>query len=294
MLNIIQNTVAFNRFRQSAHYGILAMVATAFLWSIAGLFIKVIDWHPFAIAGARSLVSSLVILAWLKRPRIHWSPAQVGAALAQTATMLLFVAANKTTTAANAILLQYVGPVFTAIVGAWLLKERARWEHWVAFVFVAAGMVLLFMDKLGGGRLLGNVLGLLSGLTFSFCYVFLRMQKDGSPLESMLLAHWFAAAIGLGVSLFLPCPTFTWKAAGAIAMLGVFQVGVAAILFAAAIKRVTAVSANLIAVIEPVFNPVWVFLALGERPGLNAIIGGAIIILAVTGASIISARRAQI
>ncbi len=271
--------------------GILAMVATAFLWSIAGLFIKVIDWHPFAIAGMRSLVSSLVVLAWLKRPRFHWSPVQVGAALAQTATMLLFVAANKTTTAANAILLQYIGPVFTAIIGAWMLKERARWEHWAAFVFVAAGMVLLFMDKIGGGRLLGNILALCSGLTFSFCYVLLRKQKDASPLESMLLAHWFTAAIGLAVSLFLPLPVFTWKAAGAIAMLGFFQVGVAAILFSAAIKRITAVSANLIAVIEPVFNPLWVFLALGERPGIAAIAGGALIIAAVAGASVISARR---
>jgi len=292
MNKLTPNASTLNRFRSSTHYGILAMVATAFLWSIAGLFIKVIDWHPFAIAAARSLVSSLVILAWLKRPRIHWSPAQVGAALAQTATMLLFVSANKTTSAANAILLQYIGPVFTAIIGAWLLKERARWEHWASFAFVAAGMVLLFMDKIGGGRLLGNVLAVLSGLSFSFCFVFLRMQKDASPLESMLLAHWFTVVIGLAVSLFLPCPVFTWKAAGAIAMLGLFQVGVAAILFAAAIKRITAVSANLIAVIEPVFNPVWVFLALGEAPGLHAIVGGVIIILAVTGASVISARRA--
>jgi drug/metabolite transporter (DMT)-like permease len=287
------NNTTFDPQARDLRLGGLAMVATAFLWSIAGLFIKVIDWNPFAIAAARSLVSSLVVLAWLRRPRIHWSPAQVGAALAQTATMLLFVAANKTTTAANAILLQYIGPVFTAIIGAWMLKERARWEHWLAFVFVAGGMVLLFMDKIGGGRLLGNVLALCSGLTFSFCYVLLRMQKDASPLESMLLAHWFTAAIGLAVALFLPCPVFTWKAVGAIAMLGIFQVGLAAILFAAAIKRITAVTANLIAVIEPVFNPVWVFLALGERPGINAIIGGAIIIAAVTGASIVSARRAQ-
>jgi drug/metabolite transporter (DMT)-like permease len=284
---------SLHRFRSSTNYGIWAMVATAFLWSIAGLFIKVIDWNPFAIAGMRSLVASLVVLAWLRRPRFHWSPPQVGAALTQAATMLLFVTANKTTTAANAILLQYVGPVFTAIIGAWLLKEHARWEHWAAFAFVAIGMVMLFMDKLGGGRLLGNVLALLSGLVFSFYYIFMRMQKHGSPLESILLAHWLTAAIGLGIALFLPLPVFTWKAAGAIAMLGVFQVGIAAILFSAAIKRVTAVSANLIAVIEPVFNPLWVFLALGEAPGLSAVAGGAIIIAAVTAASVISASRDQ-
>jgi len=273
------------------NFGILAMAATAFLWSIAGLFIKVIDWNPFAIAGCRSLIASLVVLAYLRRPKLHWSLPQVGAAVAQTATMLLFVAANKTTTAANAILLQYVGPVFTAIIGAWILKERARWEHWAAFFFVAVGMVLLFMDKLGGGRLLGNILALLSGLTFSFCFVFLRMQKDESPLESMLLAHWFTTAIGLAVALFLPMPHLTLKAVGAVAVLGIFQVGVAAILFSVAIKRVSAVFANLIAVIEPVFNPLWVFLALGEAPGTTAIIGGLVIILAVSGASIISARR---
>jgi drug/metabolite transporter (DMT)-like permease len=271
--------------------GIWAMAATAFLWSSAGLFIKVIDWNPFAIAGARSLISSLVVLAWLRRPRFHWSLPQVGAALAQAATMLLFVSANKTTSAANAILLQYVGPVFTAIIGAWLLKEKAHWEHWVAFLFVAAGMVLLFMDKLGGGRLLGNVLALLSGLVFSFYYIFMRMQKDSSPLESILLAHWLTAVIGLGVALFLPCPVFTWQAAGAVAMLGLFQVGVAAILFTAAIRRIPAVFANLIAVIEPVFNPLWVFLALGQAPGFHALIGGVIIVMAVTAASMVSARR---
>jgi drug/metabolite transporter (DMT)-like permease len=273
--------------------GIWAMAATAFLWSSAGLFIKVIDWNPFAIAGTRSLISSLVILAWLRRPKFHWSFAQVGAAVASSATMLLFVSANKTTSAANAILLQYIGPVFTAIIGAWILKERARIEHWVAFIFVAAGMVLLFMDKLGGGRLLGNVLAVLSGLVFSFYYIFMRRQKDGSPLESILLAHWLTAVIGLGVALFLPRPVFSWQAAGAIAALGVFQVGLSAILFTAAIKRIPAVFANLIAVIEPVFNPLWVFLALGEAPGLHAIAGGLVIIVAVTGASIISARRTQ-
>lgn len=271
----------------------LAMAVAAFLWSIAGLFIKVIDWNPFAIAAARSAISSLVLLAWLRRPHIHWSWPQVGAALANSATMLLFVSANKTTTAANAILLQYIGPIFTAVLGVWLLKERTRWEQWASFPFVGLGMVLLFADTLGGGRLLGNVLAVLSGLAFSFCFVFLRMQKDASPLESLLIAHWCTAAIGIAVALFLPAPAVTWEAIGAVAVLGTLQVGVAAILFSYAIRRIPAVFANLIAVIEPVFNPLWVFLALGETPGPSAIAGGAIIIAAVTGASIISARRAH-
>ncbi len=279
---------------RSAGLGILAMVITAFLWSIAGLFIKVIDWHPLTIAGFRSLIASFVVLLYVKRPHIHLSFPQVAATVCNAATMMLFVAANKTTTSANAIILQYVAPVCTAFIGAWLLKEKTRLEHWIAIVLVTAGVVVMFMDKLGGGQTLGNILALLSGIAFSFYFVFMRMQKNESPIESILLSHWLVAAIGLTATLFVPAPRFTLKAVGAIAVLGIFQIGVAAILFAAAIKRISAISANLIAGIEPVFNPLWVFLALGETPGTKALIGGAVIIVAVTGVSISSARRAAL
>ncbi|MDD8027270.1 MAG: DMT family transporter [Acidobacteriota bacterium] len=278
--------------KRSGTLGVLAMAGTAVLWSIAGLFIKVIDWHPLTIAGFRSLIAGSVILLCLKRPRFHGSFPQIAAGVANAVTMLLFVAANKATTSANAIILQYVGPIFTAFIGALLLKERVRREHVVAFLFVAGGMAAMFMDKLGGGGMIGNILAVLSGLTFSFYFVFMRMQKDGSPLESILLSHAITAAVGIGATLFLPAPHVTWGAVGAIAALGIVQVGLSAVLFAYAIKRVSAVSANLIAVIEPVFNPVWVFLALGEAPSARALAGGAVIIVAVTAASMISARRA--
>jgi drug/metabolite transporter (DMT)-like permease len=268
------------------YLGAAAMAATACLWSSAGLFIRLLDWNPFLIAGVRSLLASAVIFAWLRRPRFHFSFAQVAAALANTATMLLFVTANKTTSAANAILLQYIAPVLTALIGGWVLKERPRPRHWVAFAFVAAGMALLFMDKLGGGRLLGNILALCSGLTFSLYFVFMRKQKDGSPLESNLLSHWLTAAIGLGVALFCPAPHVTVPSLLAILALGTIQVGVASIFFSLAITRISAVTANLIAVIEPVFNPLWVFIALGEGPGLHTVLGGGVIVLAVIGATL--------
>jgi len=271
--------------------GILAMIATASLWSIAGLFIKVIDWNPFAIAGLRSFIASFVILLYIKKLRLHLSFPQVAAAVANAATMLLFVIANKTTTSANAILLQYIAPVLTAFIGAALLKERTRIEHWIAFVAVAAGMIIMFMDKLGGGQLIGNILALTSALTFSLFFVFMRMQKNGSPFESILLSHWITAVICLIISFFLPVPGFTVKSVGAILTLGIIQIGIPSVLFAVAIKRITAVSANLIAVIEPVFNPIWVFLVLNESPGINTIIGGVIVVSAVTGISIISSMR---
>ena len=273
--------------------GILAMVATAFLWSIAGLFIKVIDWNPFAIAGMRSFIASIVIFVYLKRPEFNFSFPQIAAAIAHAVTMLLFVAANKTTTAANAILLQYTAPALTAFIGAVLLKERPRKEHFAALPLAAAGMIIMFFNKLGGGNLFGNVLALMSAITLSFYFVFMRMQKEGSPIESILLSHWLTALICITISLFLPFPHVTLKSLGAIAVLGIVQLGLSAILFSIAIKRVSAVSANLIAVIEPVFNPVWVFIAIGEAPGANALIGGGIIVLAVTIASLISARSRE-
>ena len=271
--------------------GALAVVVTAFLWSTAGLFIKLIDWQPFAIAGLRSLIASILLLMVLRRPKFHFSFAQIVAGVANAATMLLFVVANKTTTAANAILLQYMAPVLTALLGAVLLKERIHGEHWGAFGVVAAGMVVLFMDKLGGGQTLGNLLAIASAFTFAIFFVFMRKQKDGSPLESMLLSHLITAVAGIGISLFMPIPVFTPGAVGAIFALGVVQIGVAGILFSYGIKRITAVSAGLISVIEPVFNPVWVFLVIGERPSINAIVGGSMIIGAVTVASVIGARR---
>jgi len=273
--------------------GLLAIAGTAFLWSIAGLFIKLTDWNPIAIAGARSLIASFVVLIYLRRPRLHFSFPQVAAALAYAATMLLFVTANKTTTAANAILLQYLAPILTAFVGAALLRERARVEHVVALPIVMAGMVLIFGGRLDRGQLLGNVLAITSAVTFSLFFVLMRMQKDSSPLESVLLSHWLTAAICAVLSFFLPVPHLTLRSLAAVAVLGVVQTGLSAILFSIAIKRISAVQANLVAVIEPVFSPVWVFLALGETPGVNTLIGGGAIVLAVTTASIINARRGE-
>jgi drug/metabolite transporter (DMT)-like permease len=273
--------------------GVLAMVGTASLWSMGGLLIKLIDWQPFLIAGMRSFIASLVILAFIRKPVFHFSFAQIAAALSYAVTMILFVIANKTTTAANAVLLQYIAPVLTAFIAAGILKERTRIEHWGAIIFVAAGMFIMFMDELGTGQMLGNFLALCSAFTFSLYFVFLRMQKEGSPFESNILAHWITAAVCFTVSLFLPAPVLSTSSVTAMLVLGAVQMGIPSILIAIGIRRISAVSAILIAVIEPVFNPVWVFLIIGEFPGWNTVIGGAVIVFAVTAVSLISAKRSM-
>jgi drug/metabolite transporter (DMT)-like permease len=267
------------------------MAGTAFLWSIAGLCIKAVDWNPLAIAGGRSLIASILILAYLRKPNLHFSFPQVAAAVANTGTMMLFVAANKTTTAANAILLQYFSPVLTVLMATWFLRERPKPEQLAALPLVTAGMAIMFLGDLGGGRLLGNVLALCSAGTFSLYFVFMRMQKDGSPLESILLSHWLTAGICAAAQLFLPAPHISARALAAVGVLGLFQIGLSALLFSAAIRRVPAAHASLIAVIEPVFNPLWVFLALGEAPRATTLIGGGIVIATVAMTSAVGMRR---
>jgi drug/metabolite transporter (DMT)-like permease len=271
--------------------GVAALALCALLWSLAGLFIKFIDWNPFAIACARSAVAALFLFAWIRKPRLTFSGPQVLAALSYSATMLLFIYANKATTSANAILLQYGEPVYVAIIGSYVLKEKPRAEHWIAFVFVALGMGLFFAGGIGGGSALGNAAAVLAGLTFALYAIFMRKQKDGSPMESALMAHVFTAAIAFVACLFLPAPKLSAVSLAAIAGLGILQIGLASVLFSIGIMRVTALDASLIGVLEPVFNPVWVFLATREAPGPMALLGGGIIIAAVLGSTLVSMRR---
>lgn len=142
----------------SEHRRALAyLTATAILWSLGGLLIKLVDWNAMAIAGARSAIAALVLLAFIRRPRFTWSRYQVGATISYAATVILFVAATRLTTAANAILLQYTAPVYIALFGSWFLRERARPLDWAAIVLVVAGMSLFFVDGLTAEGLWGNV-----------------------------------------------------------------------------------------------------------------------------------------
>jgi drug/metabolite transporter (DMT)-like permease len=268
---------------------ILAVAACALLWSTGGLFVKLIQWNPLAIAGIRSVIGGLVILAFLRKPRFTWSFAQVAGAVCYAACMVLFVSANKLTTAANAILLQYSAPLWAAIMGWAFLRERVHALDWAAMAVVIGGMVLFFMDSITLGGMQGNLLAILSGVFFAGAMVSFRAQKDGSSLESILLSHGLTFLVSIPF-LFGAWPS--WAGLGALGILGVFQIGLSSILLTYGVKHVTAVQSLLTAVLEPLFNPIWVFLVIGERPGPRAMIGGAVILVAVTVRSVLSLRSA--
>lgn len=266
---------------------IIYLVITATLWSLGGLLIKSVDSSPMAIAGVRSGISAIVLLLAAGKPKISWSFPQIGAAVCHSATVLLFVAASKNTTAANAILLQYVAPIHVALLGAWLLKEKIRLLDWVSVVFAFGGMLLFFLDDISTEGMLGNALAAVSSITFAMFTIFMRMQKDGSPIESVILGNILTAIIGVPFLLRDMPDGREWFF---LAVLGVAQLGLPHILYSKAIKHVTALEATLIPIIEPILNPVWVFLVLGEAPGKWAVVGGIIVVAVVTVRCLVSIR----
>jgi len=268
------------------------LLLAALFWSLGGLLIKSADWPPLAVAGGRGLVAAIFLALTNRGLRFTFSPIQLIAAFAYAGCTVLFVASTKLTTAANAILLQYTAPIWIALLGAWFLGEKTTRTDWLTILVVLGGMALFFADGLAFGGALGNLLGVLSGVCFAAMTIALRKQKDGSPVESIILGNVIAFFIGLPFMIGVPAPSPTGIAA--IIALGVVQLGFSYWLYARAIRHVTALEAVIIPIVEPILNPVWVFLVSGEKPSRWALLGGLIVITAVTARALSSIRRLKV
>lgn len=277
--------------------GQAAVLATAFLWSTSGLFIKMLDWHPIVIAGARGFVAAVfLIIVRLIFPSPKTSVKKNlafpfwASAFANAFVAITFVSANRLTTSANAILLQYSSPVWTALLAWWVIKEKPRWEHWSALVLVFAGLLVFLGDGLSSGGLSGNGLGMLSGMFVAAHVVFLRMAKDGNTRDILLMSHVIAAVISIPFFVLYP-PEISVSSAMPVLFMGVIQQGAASLFFAYGIKRLSAIQAMLTCTIEPLCNPIWVFIVFSERPSVSAFIGGGMILTAVVSSSLIAKQR---
>lgn len=267
---------------------IFALLATAVLWSMGGLLIKTIEWNAFGIAGGRSLIALAVFLPFIRRIRFRFTLPAVAGAICYSMTTILFAMANKMTTAANAILLQYTAPIYVIILSAIFLKERARKLDYAAVAGVFAGLVLFLYEGISGSHLAGDLIAILSGVTFAGLAVFMRMQKDADPMVSVIAGNVLNAVvcIPVGLAVSKPAGGMIW-----LVVLGLFQLGLSYVLYSLAIKRVKALQAVLIAAVEPILNPIWVFLATGERPGGLALLGGLIVMASVLAHSWLRQRQ---
>lgn len=264
--------------------GIYLLVLTSILWSFSGVCTKFISWNGFAVAGIRGLIAALLLLIVNRRPRLPRSGFQVAAIFSYVGLVVLLILSTKLTTAANAILLQYTAPIYSAILGYFVLKEPVTRHDITVIVLVLIGLAVFLYDGLADGRMAGNLIALLSGVCYGAMNVFMRKCDKDAPADNIFWGNLLAFVLMLP---FMGRPAITAVNIGIILFMGIFQLGLAYILYSIAIPHVPALEATIITVLEPILNPVWVMLFYGEKPGIRTIIGGAIVLLAISGKDVL-------
>jgi drug/metabolite transporter (DMT)-like permease len=256
---------------------VLCVFLASVCFSLGGLFIKLVPWQALAINGARNLIGAAVIGAYLliTRHRLVFSrPVFIGAA-SMIGVTTLFALANKMTTAANAIVLQFTAPVFVILLMALLYHEKPRKADLLTCGAVLLGVILFFVDGIQAGHLPGNIAAVLSGI----CYAGVFMMNTGDQADA--ISSCFLGQLAAGV-IFTPLccgeQDFSAPTLLSVLALGVIQVGGAYILFSLGIKRTPAITASLITGLEPILNPLWVALFYGETVSTLALAGAVIVV----------------
>lgn len=277
----------------SKQRAILLMVLAAFFWSLAGLFIKLIDWHPLVIASIRSGIAGLVMLAFAGQlPKRFSKDVWIGA-VCYTILASFFVLSNKLTTSSNAILLQFTSPIWMAILTTFFLKQPLKKKDIFVIVAVMVGMILFFIGDLSFGRLLGNILAILAGVVLAIMILVMKRDPNNNPLHMTLLGSAMLFLLGLPLVFVFP-PMLSFQNVSSILILGVFQLGLGYVLFTKALHHVTPLEAVIIPVIEPLFNPIWVFLVIGEKPGKYAFLGGIVVLGTILWKQISDAKEERL
>lgn len=273
---------------------LLLVMGAAILWSTGGLFIKATELSAFELSFGRSLLAAITIAIFTRREGLGLNRISAITAVLYAALLLLFVLATKLTTAANAIFLQYTAPVYVLLLEPLFYKEKFRARDFITVAACLAGMSLFFVGKLRPQDVTGNLFALASGVCFAFFFLLLRHSKArqvnravstiyGNLLVVIICGPAFFGAVQRGIT---PIDF------AAVAYLGIIQIGFAYLLFTSAMARgVRSLDAGIVGYIEPVLNPIWVFMFIGERPSGWAIVGGGIIIASVIAHMLSETRR---
>lgn len=274
--------------------GIALVLLAAVLWSTGGIGLKLAEGGPMAMGGVRSLFA-LPVLIWAFRRSFRGAgpilrrPGVWAAAASYAVCVVTFAASTRMTTAANAIVLQYTGPVYVALLSGPLLGERPRAPDFVALAGCLVGMLLFSREDLRATGSTGIVLALVSGVAFGLLPLFLRREiAAGAPLEAQVLAILLGNVLAVAGTLpFIvsspPVGAISWVS---LALLGTFQIAFAYLAFARGLRHLRAVEASVVQTVEPVLNPVWVWLGIGEVPGPWAIAGGLVVVGSVLARSL--------
>ena len=274
--------------KRRANRGPLFVLAAALLFSPCGMLVKLVPWHPLAISAARSLIAGAELLIYMKLRghRLVVNRAVLLGGFAMGATSTLYVVANKLTTAANAILLQYTAPIFIILLMWAFFKVRPTRLDVAATAVLLCGVVLFFVDSIGGGALVGNVIALSSGVTWALVFM-MKQWRGADNLSSVFFGCVFGFVVGLP---WLCSPDVAWTgtAIGGVAVIGVLQFGIAYIFMAKGLGSTPPLTASLISMIEPVLIPILVALVLRETVGGFALVGAVVV---VGGYNILKAKQ---
>ena len=269
--------------------GIFLVLVAAALFSMGGLCIKMVPWSPLAINGARSLISVMVLAIYLKmiKHKIVVNKAVLFGAVCMTGTTTLYCAANKLTTAANAIVLQFTAPIFVILLMWFIKKEKPRRLDVIACLVVFAGILCFFIDGLLVGNMLGNFIAVLSGVCYAGVFM-MNSFKTSDALSSVFLGHGLSALTGIG---FVFGETeFSGQSITGILLLGIFQMAIAYIFMSKGLEQVSAITASLTTAIEPILNPILVAIFWGEVISPVSLLGAAIVVIGVIGYNLIKIK----
>jgi drug/metabolite transporter (DMT)-like permease len=267
----------------------LQVVAAALLFSTGGAAVKATALTGWQVASFRSGIDAVVILLMLPSARRAWSRRTVMVGVAYASTMVCYVLANKLTTAANTTFLQSTAPLYILLLGPLFLREPVERRDGFLIAALAVGTAMFFVGPqlpvaTAPDPLTGNLVGAACGLSWGLTIVGLRWlgresRGSGNPSASAVACGNLMACLTT-LPFALPAHETTANDWLAVMYLGVFQIAVAYVFLTRGVRRVGALEASLILLLEPVFNPVWAWLVHGERPSGWALVGGSIIVTA--------------
>ncbi len=267
--------------------GLIYISFTAFLWSTSGFFIKYLSISAFQISFYRSGIAAVTILIISllrsKKFRFEFDRVSNFAALFYAGILIFFVIATKMTTAANAIFLQFTAPVYLVVLEPLLLKTKFEPKNIITILICIAGMILFFFGRLEIGNIYGNLIAIASGICFAMFSLLVKYKRvkhnSENTISSAIIGNALVAVIAFII--IFPDLSLTSNETLCLIYMGSVQIGISYIIFNEGIKYVSATESMIIATLEAIFNPIWVFIGIGETPSVYSILGGAIIFGAI-------------
>lgn len=262
---------------------VIEMAVCATLWSIAGIFMKLLPWNGFAVASLRSLVAGITISVFMLITGKHFilTKKTLISGILTGCVYTCFACANKLTTSANAIVLQFTSPVFIVIFTALIYKKKIRRADLITVIITLAGIALFFLDRLETGYILGNIVAVAAGMFMAGMFMTVGNLEGDARYSAVTVGQFFTFLVGLPFVIATK-PVMNTVTVSSILILGVFQLGISYILYIRASRYCPPLACCLLGVIEPLLNPVWVAIFDGEMPGIFAVIGGIIVVVTVT------------